>query len=100
MSQRITSEDVYPARVVRQDHELLVVLPNPQRPHDVPMFDQHPEDEAEGTPQFVVNSKGFAFFAETEVYLDSDNPDDEPVFHGSLQTDRIRRPVYQIRVTL
>ena len=39
-------------------------------------------------------------YAETSIRSDTADPDGEPVFRGTLITDRLRPPVYSLRVKI
>lgn len=95
----IQEEDVLLPRVVRHNRDIVVVLDNPRTGRN-PKYVRNKFDEGE-TPNFVVTkSKGFQVYAKSEVSPNPNDNDGEPVFHGTLMTDRIGPPTYQIQIKL
>lgn len=96
---RIEKEDVMGPRVVRHLEDVVVVLDNPRVGRDS-RYQQDKLAESEN-PNFVITkSRGFSVYAETSIRDDPANPDGEPVFRGTLITERMRPPIYSLRVTL
>lgn len=99
--EKIETEDVMEARVVRHHDDVVIVLDNPRRgrvdKYAQNVFNDDPDDTV---PAFAVTSKGFQFYAVMEVAEDQNNPAGEPIFYGSQETDKHRRPHYRITVKL
>jgi endogenous inhibitor of DNA gyrase (YacG/DUF329 family) len=96
---KIEKEDVMGPRVVRQLEDIVVVLDNP-RFGRTSGYSQDKLPEVEGANFVISKSRGFQVYADTRV---SDNPYDlegEPVFKGTLITERLRPPSYHLKVTL
>ncbi len=97
--EKIEAEDVLSPRVVRNAQDVVVVLDNPRegRVH-YPNDNLLREGEA---PNFAVTArKGFQCYLETTVSENPNDPDGEPVFHGTTSHYKHPMPEYQIRVKL
>jgi hypothetical protein len=97
LTERIEEEDVMPPRVVRHYDDVVIVLDRPGGNRD-DRYNRNLYSDEEVTPGFAVTTKGYQFYAETEVFQDVGDPEGEPIFRGRVHRHYTQCPSYRIAI--